>query len=202
MGDGNCFFRSLAEILYSNEKLHTTIRAELVAFVAANWPKYKEQAQNQHLIYGYCNITKQEYIDWMATDGRYADNFEVYIAAEMLDKNIIVYANHARIPIRLEHGKQFIYLHLESQHYSPMREKASLAKGSLQMPSQEDIPSTPTRRTLEKPQTFPNGDDRTGTPDNPKQMGKPSLQAAASDYHGNREMKPEASRMSTSSEQI
>ena len=46
-----------------------------------------ERARNQHVVYGFHNITKQEYMDWMATDGRYADHFEVYIAAEIIRFN-------------------------------------------------------------------------------------------------------------------
>ena len=84
LGDGNCFFRAVAKLIYRNDARHEWIRSSLVNFVEAHWHRFKEAIRVQYACYGKHNITKGEYCKKIRANREYADNFEVRAMAEML----------------------------------------------------------------------------------------------------------------------
>ena len=82
IGDGNCFYRCLADEIYDNCELHWQCRAEIWDYIEQH-PNY----YNQILV----NQTFESFVAHGRRNGTYADNEAVSAACEVYQVNIIVY---------------------------------------------------------------------------------------------------------------
>ena len=82
-GDGNCFFRSIADQLDGDESLHMDYREKAVQHIRDNEDLYKWFIQDDEPF--------EDYVDRMDTNGEWAGQLEMKAICEMLEYNIMVH---------------------------------------------------------------------------------------------------------------
>jgi len=82
-GDGNCFFRAIADQLYGSEFRHNKLRKDVVDHLKANKEEYRLFMEN--------DIKIDKYIRLMSRDGQWGGQLEMSILAKIHKFNIIMY---------------------------------------------------------------------------------------------------------------
>ena len=86
-GDGNCFFRAIARLLYGDQERHGHVRAELMTFCNINWAKYRFILRKHYPEYN----TRDRYVNYMGQDAIYGGHPELIAASECYGIPISVY---------------------------------------------------------------------------------------------------------------
>ena len=82
-GDGNCFFRAIADQIYGNEYRHVTLRREVIDHLKANKEEFKLFMENDMKI--------EKYINLMSRDGAWGGQLEMSILAQIHKFNVILH---------------------------------------------------------------------------------------------------------------
>lgn len=88
-GDGNCLFRALSHQLYLNEEYHEQLRYFCVEHLKKHQKRFEKFM---------CDVKFEDYCEEMAKKGTWADDIEIRVMEEILDRNIHIYSSNSTNP--------------------------------------------------------------------------------------------------------
>ena len=83
--DGNCFYRTISQSIFSTQDYHKEIRLNIYEYAKINKDKFKD------IILSEENLTSEEYIEKIQSEGRYAGDLEIAICSIVYSINIYIY---------------------------------------------------------------------------------------------------------------
>lgn len=126
-GDGNCFYRCLAEILYGSQERHKRIRQEIIQYMADDEWMTKEEKINRYRKFMTKNDCYDDYLTLHSNIGKWAEDVIIQASADKYCLHIFVsfYTNHNEVirtvakPVQAERENyKRIFLKLENGHYT------------------------------------------------------------------------------------
>lgn len=126
-GDGNCFYRCLAEILYGSQERHKRIRQEIIQYMSDDEWMTKEEKINRYRKFMTKNDCYDDYLTLHSNIGKWAEDVIIQASADKYCLHIFVsfYTNHNEVirtvakPVQAERGNyKRIFLKLENGHYT------------------------------------------------------------------------------------
>ena len=76
LGDGNCFFRTITQLIYNTQEQHTTVRNEIISYIENNLTRFRQLLLSR-------DITIEQHTAWMKNIGEWATQVELQAATEV-----------------------------------------------------------------------------------------------------------------------
>ncbi|XP_078320655.1 uncharacterized protein LOC111113350 isoform X2 [Crassostrea virginica] len=91
IGDGNCFYRSLAQYLYENQEEHVGVRRQIIAYMSGGTDCPKEEGEQRRRRYqAMVPGSYDEYLRRHSRLGEYSDDAIVQAAADLFGVNLYI----------------------------------------------------------------------------------------------------------------
>nr|XP_022308607.1 uncharacterized protein LOC111114549 [Crassostrea virginica]XP_022308608.1 uncharacterized protein LOC111114549 [Crassostrea virginica]XP_022308609.1 uncharacterized protein LOC111114549 [Crassostrea virginica] len=91
IGDGNCFYRSLAQYLYENQEEHVGVRRQIIAYMSGGTDCPKEEGEQRRRRYqAMVPGSYDEYLRRHSRFGEYSDDAIVQAAADLFGVNLYI----------------------------------------------------------------------------------------------------------------
>lgn len=127
IGDGNCYYRCLREILYGSQEWHKRIRQEIIQYMSDDEWMTKEEKINRYRKFMTKNDGYDDYLTLHNKIGQWAEDAMIQASADKYCLHIFVsfYTNHNEVirtvakPVQAERENyKSIFLNLENGHYT------------------------------------------------------------------------------------
>ncbi len=118
VGDGNCFFRSIALWIFGSEAFHTVVRRDTVEYVAGNWSRFAAK-----VLRSYTNcVNADAYVSYMGSNAVEGGELEILVASEIFNRPVAVYNSISKSFINVNENNSvdepiLLWYNFRGRHY-------------------------------------------------------------------------------------